>query len=83
MAITQSGVTLQPVCHEFCQTALSAKPTPEIIPPRGDQGADACDTATDLMIKNSLVFQCDVSLLLTLTALVVFGQRFLILWLGP
>jgi len=61
--------------------ALSRIMTPEIIPPRG-QGADCRDT--DGSHDQNPSVSCDVRCLFdALLLLVVFGQRLLILWLGP
>lgn len=78
IAIYAIGVTFNKYFMSFA-TALSRVMTPEIIR-RVDQGADAA-TLTDLMISISRIQA--MFLLLILTALAVFGQRFLTLWLGP
>jgi O-antigen/teichoic acid export membrane protein len=53
--------------------------TPEIIR-HVDQGADATKL-TDMMVRISRIQA--MFLLLILSGLIVFGQRFLVLWLGP
>ena len=78
IAIYAIGMTFNKYFMSFA-TALSRVMTPEIIR-KVDQGADAT-TLTDLMIRISRIQA--MFLLLILTALTVFGQRFLTLWLGP
>lgn len=78
IAIYAIGVTFNKYFMSFA-TALSRVMTPEIIR-QVDQGADAAGL-TDLMIRISRIQA--MFLLLILTSLVVFGQRFLTLWLGP
>lgn len=77
IAIFAIGVTFNKYFMSFA-TALSRVLTPEIIR-QIDQGADA-RTLTDLMIRISRIQA--MFLLLILSGLVVFGQRFLVLWLG-
>jgi O-antigen/teichoic acid export membrane protein len=78
IAIYAIGVTFNKYFMSFA-TALSRVITPEIIR-QVDQGADAT-ALTDLMIRISRIQA--MFLLLILTSLAVFGQRFLTLWLGP
>lgn len=78
IAIYSIGVTFNKYFMSFA-TSLSRVLTPEIIR-QIDQGADA-SALTGLLIRVSR-FQA-MFLLLILTSLVVFGQRFLNLWLGP
>lgn len=77
IAIFAIGVTFNKYFMSFA-TALSRVLTPEIIR-QVDQGADA-RALTDLMIRISRIQA--MFLLLILSGLVVFGQRFLVLWLG-
>lgn len=78
IAIYAIGVTFNKYFMSFA-TALSRVMTPEIIR-QIDRGADAL-ALTDLMIRISRIQA--MFLLLVLTSLAVFGERFLILWLGP
>lgn len=78
VAVYAIGVTFNKYFMSFA-TALSRVMTPEIIR-QVDQGADAA-TLTDLMIRISRIQA--MFLLLILSGLIVFGQRFLVLWLGP
>tara|TARA_R110002072_G_scaffold192855_2_gene349995 strand:+ start:12788 stop:14293 length:1506 start_codon:yes stop_codon:yes gene_type:complete len=78
IAVYAIGVTFNKYFMSFA-TALSRVMTPEIIR-QVDQGADA-SALTDLMIRISRIQA--MFLLLILSALTVFGQRFLVLWLGP
>ncbi len=78
IAIYSIGVTFNKYFMSFA-TALSRVMTPEIIR-QVDQGADA-RSLTDLMIRVSRIQA--MFLLLILSGLIVFGQRFLVLWLGP
>lgn len=78
IAVYAIGVTFNKYFMSFA-TALSRVLTPEIIR-QVEQGADP-DTLTDLMVRISRVQA--IFLLLILSGLVVFGQRFLMLWLGP
>jgi len=77
IAIYAIGVTFNKYFTSFA-TALSRVMTPEIIR-QVDQGANAA-VLTDLMIRISRVQA--IFLLLILSGLAVFGQRFLVLWLG-
>lgn len=72
------GVTFNKYFMSFA-TAISRIMTPEIVR-RLDKGADG-DTITGLMVKISRVQA--LVLLLMLSGLIVFGPRFLNLWLGP
>lgn len=78
IAVYAIGVTFNKYFMSFA-TALSRVMTPEIIR-QVDQGADAA-TLTDLMVRISRIQA--MFLLLILSGLIVFGQRFLVLWLGP
>lgn len=78
IAIYAIGVTFNKYFMSFA-TALSRVMTPEIIR-QIDQGADA-RALTDMMIRISRIQA--MFLLLILSGLIVFGQRFLVLWLGP
>ena len=78
IAIYAIGVTFNKYFMSFA-TALSRVMTPEIIR-QVEQGADA-NKLTDMMIQISRIQA--IFLLLILSGLIVFGQRFLILWLGP
>ena len=78
VAIYAVGVTFNKYFMTFA-TAISRLMTPDIIR-KIDAGADAA-TLTDLMIRISRVQA--LALLLILGGLIVFGQRFLTLWLGP
>jgi O-antigen/teichoic acid export membrane protein len=78
IAIYAIGVTFNKYFMSFA-TALSRVMTPEIIR-QIDQGVDA-HTLTDMMIRISRIQA--MFLLLILSGLIVFGQRFLVLWLGP
>lgn len=77
IAIYAIGVTFNKYFMSFA-TALSRVMTPEIIR-QVDKGSDA-RTLTDLMIRISRIQA--IFLLLILSGLIVFGQRFLELWLG-
>ncbi|WP_171006874.1 oligosaccharide flippase family protein [Shimia litoralis] len=78
VAVYAIGVTFNKYFMSFA-TALSRVMTPEIIR-QIDRGADAT-MLTDLMIRISR-FQA-MFLLVILSGLAIFGQRFLVLWLGP
>lgn len=78
VTIYSIGVTFNKYFMSFA-TALSRVMTPQIIR-QVDQGADA-STLTDLIIRISRIQA--MLLLLLLSALIVMGQRFLVLWLGP
>lgn len=78
IAIYSIGVTFNKYFMSFA-TALSRVMTPEIIR-QVDQGADA-RALTDMMIRVSRIQA--MFLLLILGGLIVFGHRFLVLWLGP
>lgn len=77
VAIYTVGVLFNKYFMSFA-TALSRVMTPEIIR-RIDQGADA-KVLTDLMIRISRIQA--MFLLLILSGLIIFGERFLVLWLG-
>lgn len=78
IAVYAIGVTFNKYFMSFA-TALSRVMTPEIIR-HVDQGADAAKL-TDMMVRISRIQA--MFLLLILSGLIVFGQRFLVLWLGP
>jgi len=78
IAIYSIGVTFNKYFMSFA-TALSRVMTPEIIR-QVDKEVDA-SVLTDLMIQISRIQA--MLLLLILSGLIVFGQRFLELWLGP
>lgn len=77
VAVYAIGVTFNKYFMNFA-SALSRTMTPDIIR-RIDQGADA-DTITQMMVRISRVQA--LMLLMILGGLTVFGQRFLLLWLG-
>src|SRR5690606_12623629 len=77
IAVYSIGITFNKYFMSF-STAVSRVLTPEIIR-RVDAGADPAHL-TDLMVRISRVQA--YLLLLTLGGLIVFGQRFLALWLG-
>ncbi|MGZ9098236.1 MAG: oligosaccharide flippase family protein [Brevundimonas sp.] len=78
VAVYAIGVTFNKYFMTF-STAISRIVTPDVIR-QIDAGADA-DTLTDLMIRISRIQA--MAILLILGGLIVFGQRFLTLWLGP
>ncbi|MBL4680830.1 MAG: oligosaccharide flippase family protein [Pseudomonadales bacterium] len=78
VAIYAIGVTFNKYLMSF-STAISRIMTPEIIR-QVDAGADAV-MLTGLMVRISRVQALALSLILG--GLIVFGQRFLTLWLGP
>lgn len=78
IAVYAIGVTFNKYFMSFA-TALSRVMTPEIIR-QVDRGADS-GVLTDLMVRISRIQ--GMFLLLILSALTIFGQRFLVLWLGP
>lgn len=78
VAVYAIGVTFNKYFMSFA-TAISRIVAPDVIR-RMDAGADAA-TLTDLMIRISRIQA--LALLLILGGLIVFGQRFLTLWLGP
>lgn len=78
VAVYAIGVTFNKYFMTFA-TAISRIMTPEIVR-RIDKGADAA-ALTDLMVRISRLQA--LALFLVLGGLVVFGQRFLVLWLGP
>ena len=78
VAVYAIGVTFNKYFMTFA-TAISRIVTPDVIR-RIDAGADP-DTLTDLMIRISRIQA--LALLLVLGGLIVFGERFLLLWLGP
>lgn len=77
VAVYAIGVTFNKYFMSFA-TAISRIMTPEIVR-RIDAGADA-ETLTDLMIRISRAQA--LVLLMILGGLIVFGERFLVLWLG-
>ena len=77
VAVYAIGVTFNKYFQTFA-TAISRLVTPDVIR-RIDAGADA-HTLTELMVRISRVQA--LALLLVLGGLIVFGQRFLTLWLG-
>jgi len=77
IAVYAIGVTFNKYFMSFA-TALSRVMTPEIIR-QVDEGADS-ETLTDLMVRISRIQA--MFLLLILSGLIIFGQRFLVLWLG-
>ena len=78
VAVYAIGVTFNKYFMSF-GTAISRIVAPDVIR-RIDAGADA-ETLTDLMIRISRIQA--LALLLILGGLIVFGQRFLTLWIGP
>ena len=78
VAVYAIGVTFNKYFRSFA-SALSRVMAPEIIR-QIDRGADAT-VLTDLMIRISRIQA--MFLLVILSALAIFGQRFLVLWLGP
>ena len=78
VAVYAIGVTFNKYFMSFA-TAISRIVAPDIIR-RIDAGADPA-TLTDLMIRISRIQA--LALLLILGGLIVFGQRFLMLWIGP
>lgn len=78
VAIYAIGLTFNKYLQAF-STAVSRLFTPEIIR-KMDKGADPVQL-TDMMIRISRIQA--MSLFLVLGGLIVFGQRFLTLWLGP
>ncbi len=78
IAVYAIGVTFNKYFMSFA-TALSRVMTPEIIR-RVDSGTSP-EILTDMMIHISRIQ--GMFLMLILSGLIVFGERFLILWLGP
>ena len=78
VAVYSIGITFNKYFMSF-GTAISRTVTPDIIR-TVDAGADS-QSLTDLMVRISRLQA--IALLLVLGGLIVFGHRFLMLWLGP